>query len=167
MGNLVTEYFTVKFSFIIKTNFMPKPLPGNFIPKEEASRLIANFQQGGKMRLLSIFNEKAETKSIHYTREFIENILEEMNTAQATGLRLYFGNFAETDSNPKDPNKQDRRLMAIFVMTQDIDGIETDIFLEDAPDFAARLENTPTIGTTFDHGKPCPPDCGGSLLPLP
>ena len=129
-----------------------RPLPFFFVGKTLTNERILRFAQT-KHPVLSEKISKPDTRSIWYTKEHITFLLEEMEKANADGLRIYFGAYGEKDT-------YNGQLCLLMVMTKpdELTGGHSDITLEDQPDFQLRSAegNTPR---DFNVGSPCPPMC--------
>lgn len=109
-----------------------RPLPFFFVGKTLTNERILRFAQT-KHPVLSEKISKPDTRSIWYTKEHITFLLEEMEKANADGLRIYFGAYGEKDT-------YSGQLCLLMVMTKpdELTGGHSDITLEDQPDFQLR-----------------------------
>ena len=111
-----------------------------------------------KHGLLSNAINKPDTKSVWYSREHIQGLLDEMIHANADGLRIYFGAYSEN-------HEYSKQLCLLMVMTRlnSQRGFQADFSIEDEPDFSERsaLERGITDFKKKDYnvGSPCPPIC--------
>lgn len=143
-----------------------KPLPFFFVGTNVTNERVNAFLST-KHNLLSSAIGKQDTKAVWYSREHIEGLLDEMNHANADGLRIYFGAYSnehETLSN---------QLCLLMVMTrlnQQTDA-HADISIEDEPDFAERSTAERGFGDQtekdFNVGSPCPPICSYQEMKYP
>jgi hypothetical protein len=103
--------------------------------------------------LLSEKLGRQDTKSVWYTKDHITKLLEEMEHANAEGLRIYFGEYGEHEN-------YSGQLCLLMVMTKATNGteIQSDITVEDAPDFKSRSIDEQK-SRDFNVGSPCPPIC--------
>jgi hypothetical protein len=166
-GELLTVIYasTKKIKGIHKDtgNYFTLAPGGSFDPNQSkldniiSSEWVSNYQNS-KLPILNATVTKSEgdTKSIHYTKEKIVDLIEEMLCQQATGIRAYFCTIA-------DASVYQQKLMLEFMLTTKIDDVETEFFIDDREGFSDR----PDLGN-LDTGNPCPPaTCGGAYLPLP
>ena len=130
-----------------------KPLPNFYVGSKLTKERIARYKNN-KHVLLSEKLGKPDTKSVWYTKEHITKLLEEMDHANANGLRIYFGEYGHEE-------KYNGQLCLLMVMTkfEEKTGLSGDITIEDAIDFTARsLDDSGTV-RDFNVGSPCPPIC--------
>ncbi|MDB5087134.1 MAG: hypothetical protein JWR09_1128, partial [Mucilaginibacter sp.] len=101
---------------------------------------------------------KPETKAVWYTKEHIALLLEEMDHADADGLRIYLGEYGEDEN-------YSGQLCLLMVMTKEEQetGAQSDISIEDATDFQARSVNDKK-SRDFNVGSPCPPICNAGMV---
>lgn len=126
-------------------------LPFFFVGKTTTKARIARYAET-KHPVLSREMNKPDTKSIWYTKEHISFLLDEMNNADADGLRIYFGAYGEQEN-------YSGQTCLLMVMTKP--GEQTghiDISVEDEPDFQARSVDG-SGRRDFNVGNPCPPMC--------
>lgn len=134
-----------------------KPIPffyvGTAITNDRVSRFSKN-----KHVLLSEKLGKPETKAVWYTKEHIAQLLQEMDHAGADGLRIYLGEYGEKEN-------YGGQLCLLMVMTKDEQGtgVQSDITIEDAPDFQARSIDDKK-SRDFNVGSPCPPICTTGMV---
>ena len=134
-----------------------KPLPFFFVGKQITNERVNAFLNT-KHNLLSDAISKQDTKSVWYSREHIEGLLDEMNHANANGLRIYFGAYNENHE------AYSNQLCLLMVMTRlnSQSGGHADISIEDEPDFPERSvaeRGIPDFKKDFNVGSPCPPIC--------
>lgn len=135
-----------------------KALPFFFVGKTITNERILRFKKT-KHNLLSNAMGKTETQAVWYTKEHIAHLLEEMNRADADGLRIYFGTYGENDA-------YSGQLCLLMVMTQAAGNAHKDITVEDAPDFQARSIDG-VKPKDFNVGSPCPPICDEEGMEFP
>lgn len=126
-------------------------LPFFFVGRTLTNERISRFAKT-KHSLLTKEIGKPETKSIWYTKEHISFLLDEMNKADADGLRIYFGTYGANEN-------YSGQLCLLMVMTEPNGvGGHKDISIEDAPNFQERAvdQRSPR---DFNIGNPCPPMC--------
>ena len=96
----------------------------------------------------------ADTKSIFYTRELLEDMVAEIKCQGATGIKAFFCTMRE-----KDPFAH--QLMLDFLLTLRIGNEEVDFNVQDRDGWLDRK-----AAGDLDTGSPCPPNfCGGELIP--
>jgi hypothetical protein len=111
--------------------YIPK-IAEHFIGKDIANERIKRFLAKGSLKSTSIDHDN--TRSIWYSKEFIESIMQEIERYGFDGLRFYFGTYEE--EHPDYPNQN----CLVIVPTRFIEeDTHEDIILEDQADFAARL----------------------------
>lgn len=153
----------------MRDNDQAQPLPSIFIATEQFQGMIEKYQTE-KYPLLRDAQvvkgaTRSETKSIWYSKEHIETLLNEISLMNANGLRIYFGAYAE--DHPVAPGQQ-CLLMVPTRATENGTGNQ-DIVYENEPGFQDRMNATinsrslelPEEGTPkpFNYGSPCPPIC--------
>ncbi|MCX6316147.1 MAG: hypothetical protein NTW29_02575 [Bacteroidetes bacterium] len=122
---------------IKKTGILP--MPAYFIGRQLANQRIKKYLSekyillSDEMKSMGRLSE--ETRSMWYTRDFLENLLTEMFYYNANGVRFYYGQFEDDDTLPTSG-----QLCLIPILTRlSVDGVVRDIILEDQPDFAERI----------------------------
>lgn len=136
-------------------------LPSIFIYKEAVNEMVTNFQ-GTKYELLSNNIGKPETKSGWYSRAQFEEIVQEMEYQNASGIRIYFGSYGS--EHPEYSNQ----LTVIFVPTEFDEGTNQhkDIIIDDQSNFGDRVtaseeRRVPGDPMGLDTVGLCPPTCLG------
>lgn len=155
----------------MKEQFTATPLPFFFISKEVAAERISNYGSN-KGSILSQELGRTDTRSIWYSREHIESLLQEIDLVNGDGLRIFFGAYESTHEYPNQtclimvPTREE--------MTENNSIIHKNVILEDEPDFENRSslareiwtitgdEDLSDVCRNFNHGSPCPPLCDGS-----
>ena len=129
-----------------------QPLPFFFVGKTITKARIVRYAKT-KHSILSREMNKPDTKSIWYTKEHIAFLLDEMNKADADGLRIYFGAYGEQEN-------YSGQTCLLMVMTKPgvRNGGHVDISIEDETDFQARAVGE-SKSRDFNVGNPCPPMC--------
>ena len=129
-----------------------RPLPYFYVGTTITNERVSRFSQS-KHALLSEKLGKPDTKAVWYTKEHIAQLLQEMEHAGADGLRIYLGEYGEDEN-------YSGQLCLLMVMTKETEGIgaQSDITIEDAPDFQARSVDGQKP-RDFNVGSPCPPIC--------
>jgi hypothetical protein len=130
------------------------PLPNFFVGKTITNNRVTQFM-ATKHGLLSDALGKTETRAIWYSRDHVEQWLQEIDKAEGDGLRVYFGAYSENEDYAG-------QLCLLMVVTQanTSNGSHTDITIEDAPDFEARAFKAGNgRNRDFNIGSPCPPIC--------
>jgi hypothetical protein len=144
-------------------------LPSIFIYKDAVNEMVKNYQNG-KHGLLSEQLGRPETKSGWYSRQQFEEIVQEMDYQNASGIRMYFG--AYNAGHPQYANQ----LTVIFVPTEFDESTEEhkDIIIDHTETFEDRDAFTKTMRTKSDPKNLdtialCPPTCLGhdSFYPYP
>jgi hypothetical protein len=153
-------------------NESAKALPGIYVGKDVINNRVKLYRQHKHLLLSNEMSKEGreETKSIWYSKAHIETWLSEMNTIEADGMRVYFGQYT-----PDEINEPTGQLCLLMVLTRgngEKESIHQDIIYENEPTYAARLQNTPSMQTEtekggndtifekeFNYGAPCPPIC--------
>jgi hypothetical protein len=128
--------------------------------KKTANDWVLNYQRKKLLVLNATVNEPAvgDTKSLHFTKKQLKELIAEIECQGATGIKTYFASI-----NPEYEPDADfkKRLVLQFVLTMRIGAEETEFSIEDRDGFPQR----PQSGE-FDTGNPCPPaHCDTSELP--
>lgn len=135
-----------------------KPLPFFYVGREETQKRITAFLKM-KHKLQSESIGKPDTKSIWYSAEHIEGLLNEMKDANADGLRIYFGSYGEEYGELKNQTC----LLMVMTRLNEETGSHSDFDIEDEPNFSQRssVERGFEIPSEkyFNVGSPCPPIC--------
>jgi hypothetical protein len=76
------------------------PLPTSFIGQKKASKRVLKYQQAKHKLLSTLLSEKsgiltADTTSVWYSKEQVQDWLNEMTVLEADGLRIYLGEMEE------------------------------------------------------------------------
>jgi len=143
-----------------------KPLPFFYVGKQVTVDRI-NRYQSQKHNVLSSALGKPDTKSIWYSKEHFEKLLEEITFAGGDGIRIHFGMYEEGHA-------YEGQLCLLFTTTREklVDGhiVHSNVILENEPDYPERSalprevilfpgeEPTGDI-RDFNLGSPCPPSC--------
>jgi len=142
----------------MRDNDQAQPLPSIFIATEQFQGMIEKYQTE-KYPLLRDAQvvkgaTRSETKSIWYSKEHIETLLNEISLMNANGLRIYFGAYAE--DHPVAPGQQ-CLLMVPTRATENGTGIQDRVNAT----INSRSLELPEEGTPkpFNYGSPCPPIC--------
>ncbi len=146
---------------------MPNPIPLHscFVGKEKVNDRVKRYQLGdqgsyaGKYQMLSDAMEQrnqfqGETKYVWYTKEYIEDLLAEINFYNGDGLRVYFG---EYENETGVPAGQLCLLMVVTKVDSSDAGIHHDVIIEEEPGFDARAALS--AKREINIGAPCPPIC--------
>ncbi len=151
------------------TNELHQALPAIFIGREKINERVKLYQNGKHKVLTEALHQKGmlkeDTKSIWYTKEHIEILLEEIRYWKADGLRIYLGEYEEAALAPG-------QLCLLMVLTRKTaDGqSREDIKLEDEPSYAQRVQKGQARSIhlssddngrprEYNYGSPCPPIC--------
>lgn len=163
-------YFGGYKLFIQKKLFMNETilaLPTTFIYKDAVNEMVKAYQNV-KHPLLSQEIGKQETKSGWYSREQFEEMVQEMQYQNASGVRIYFGAYGS--DHPEYANQ----LTVIFVPTEFDENTNQhkDIILDDQGIFNERLAATTQIQKpgdpmNLDTIGLCPPTCLGQSAYYP
>lgn len=145
----------------------PKPLPAFFVGKAVTNARKQEFMTR-KYPLLNAELKKEDTRSIWYSRDHIAKLLEEIDSAKGSGIRIYFGAYE------KGHDFEGQLCLVMNSTREKSDGVTTsqvNVYLEDEPDFAERSTTQRSVvfesgsGTKsikdFNFGSPCPPRCNG------
>lgn len=155
-----TEFMDTQTYFIMNPGS-----PFQSISRDLASIWVKNYQDTKRAVLNSVIGLD-DTVSILYVKPLLEGIQKEIECQPATGVRVYFASYTDTDT--VKPNLQ-KRLIIQFTLTETSVGIEKDFFIDDRPGFDHRVEITKAArgNDVLDTGSPCPPlQCSGSSLPV-
>jgi hypothetical protein len=151
------------------TQTSAKPLPFFFIGQQQTQERIGNYLSQ-KHGLLTTSLGKPDTKSIWYSREHVEKLLEEIDYNSGDGLRIYFGAYEEGHEF------EGQLCLVMYVTRQEGSGelaTHPNIVLENMPDYESRSAQErdviffpgESIFTSrkkdFNYGSPCPPRCEG------
>jgi len=143
----------------------PQPLPIIFVDQTTINDRVTNYQSIKHpildTALKNIDNGREETKSIWYSREHFETIVNEMDLTDADGVRVYFGAYSEEDGHAPG------QLCLMMVLTRTVGSNHTDIIYENEPDFEdrsnagsrSRFAGESEKPRQFNYGSPCPPIC--------
>lgn len=148
----------------MKTNKKLKRLPKSYIGKELADKRINSYKahKYDAQCELSKKAEEGDTLSVWYSKEHIEDLLQEIEFADGNGLRISFGMYEE------DHKKYPSQTCLLFNVTRiNKDNFETkDIVIEDEPDFEKRMHmtNESKKSEEFNLGSLCPPRCSPTGL---
>ncbi|GAB2809113.1 hypothetical protein [Ferruginibacter profundus] len=134
-------------------------LPAAFVSKATVNQRVGNYQNH-KLPTLSAALGRSDTKSIWYTVEHLEQLLDELHYQEASGMRVYFGAY------PSDHDDYPGQLCLMMVPTT-FNGTTSnheDIIIEEQDDFTDRFgafdpEEIENIYKSFNFGSPCPPAC--------
>lgn len=141
---------------------LPPPLPESYISKDELNTRVKNYQET-KLALLNaaMGDNKNDTKSIWYSKIHLEQLINEMNHLNASGMRIYLGAY------PVTHNATPGQTCLLWVPTRATNNngssSHKDIISEDEPDFPDRIAELDKFKMThkgFNFGSPCPPACG-------
>lgn len=131
-----------------------KPLPPFFIGKK-LSNIRKEIYIRRKYPLLCKELDREDTRSIWYSKEHIEQLLEEIRHVNGNGMWFHFAAYEQG-------HQFDGQLCIVMNSTRsDSDGRRSTVYIEDEPDFEDRRQATPDKGTLTDlnFGSPCPPRC--------
>lgn len=147
-----------------------QPLPEIFVGREVINSRIKLYLQNKHPLLSQALTQngvsREDTKSIWYSRDYIETIMNEMNIMNADGLRMYFGAYGNEEGRPEG------QLCILMVLTRANGSGHKDIILENEPQFEIR-KNMATarsrsngssnhedeLPREYNYGAPCPPIC--------
>ncbi|HEY0679914.1 MAG TPA: hypothetical protein VGD17_16635 [Chitinophagaceae bacterium] len=142
------------------------------INKRLASEWVRNYQDRKLPVLTAITQLDSDTKSILYTKDLLLGIKTEIECQGATGVRVYFSSYTESENSSVNTDLK-KRLIIQFKLTERIQGIEQEFYLEDRPGWKDRIKlplNEPEFKLkpgqilSLDTGSPCPPaECNSSL----
>ena len=138
------------------------PLPFFFVGKDVTNDRIANYLND-KHNILSTALGRQDTKSIWYSREHIQKLLDEIDTAEGDGLRICLGAYEST-------HEFAGQLCLLMVSTKENTTSDIpahiNVYLEEQEDYAERSalprgDAFSDEGTKrdFNFGSPCPPRC--------
>jgi hypothetical protein len=152
-------------------NLTVQPLPSIFVGKEIINQRVKLYMQH-KHPLLSAGLSKngvqrEETKSIWYSKDHLQTLLNEITLAKGDGMRIYFGAYGNEEGRPEG------QLCLLMVLTRPgtVSGSHKDIILEKEPDFEERkgafkkrslgldMETEDELPKEYNYGAPCPPIC--------
>lgn len=137
-----------------------KPLPIFFVGKDITTQRKDRFMSDKYPALCNALG-KEDTRSIWYSREHLQRLLDEIDHANGNGLRIHLGMY-------ESGHEFAGQLCFVMNVTRRIGetGGTVDVILEEEPDFPERsiLERStdPTGRTTrkdLNFGSPCPPRC--------
>lgn len=148
------------------------PLPEIFIGTEKVNQRINLYMQNKRPLLNHALSEggtaREDTKSIWYSKEHLETLLNEINIMEGDGIRIYFGAYESNNDIAPD------QLCLLMMVTRpgEAVGSHKDIIYENEPGFTNRKEattrskayygghlNTEGRPKPFNYGAPCPPIC--------
>lgn len=136
------------------------------IVKESASQWVRNYQDRKLPLLTSVTGLDSDTKSVLYTKATLQEIKAEIECQSATGIRIYFASYTDKEASPIGA-KYLKRLIIQFTLTENIQGVEKDFYIDERPGFNDRPPSIPvgiTSADVLDTGSPCPPaQCYESL----
>lgn len=149
------------------------PLPYFYVGKDITNDRIARYKNG-KHAILSTALGKPDTRSIWYSKEHFEKLLEEIDLAGGDGIRVYFGEY-------ESGHEYEGQLCLLFRSTRELIKNNAlhhvNVILENEPDYPERssLERemftfpgeNPTEQDVrdFNLGQACPPRCSGDCEP--
>lgn len=144
------------------------PLPASFISQAEANLRVTNYINN-KYTPLSSTMDGSETKAIWYSIQHLQQLFDELQYREASGMRIYFGAYPTTHEH------YGGQLCLIMVPTR-INSTtmrHEDIITENESDFTERIagfdpDEIEEMYKTFNFGSPCPPACltGDLTYPL-
>jgi hypothetical protein len=145
-----------------------KSLPFFFIGKDTSVIRIDNYLMQ-KHPLLSSAIGKPDTKSIWYSKEHIQKLLEEIELAGGDGMRIYLGMYEATHEYAGQTclliNSTREKIIGDLIYREDV-------ILENEADYSQRSASTkdvfqPNNGLVkdFNYGSPCPPRCDVKQIP--
>lgn len=153
------------------------PLPDFFIGKILTKERIDNYASQ-KHSLLTQALGRPDTKSVWYSKQHIQQLLDEVEYAHGDGLRIFFGAYGESH-----PYRGQTCLLMVITREETNGGvtIHRNVVIEDEqPERAeqarieqARIEQLAAerprakgieavdkgLPKDFNHGSPCPPLC--------
>jgi hypothetical protein len=152
----------------MQRNATVKPLPFFYVGMQATADRISRFNNQ-KHNLLSQALGRPDTKSIWYSKEHFEKLLEEIAFAGGDGVRIHFGMYEEG-------HEFEGQLCLLFNSTREnVVGdnvIHSNVILENEPDYPERSSlprevilfpgDGPGDIRDFNLGSPCPPRCPGS-----
>lgn len=156
----------------MKQHVTVKPLPFFYVGQQVTADRITRFQNQ-KHNVLSQALGKSDTKSVWYSKEHFEKLLEEIEFAGGDGIRVYFGMY-------ENGHEFEGQICLLFSVTREMplgNGIaHGNVILENEPDYPERSSLPREVilfrGThpgedirDFNLGSPCPPRC--DLTPYP
>jgi hypothetical protein len=143
----------------------PTPLHSSFVGKEKVNDRVKRYQSGdralykGKHQLLSDNMEQqghfqGETKYVWYSKQYLQDLIAEINHYNGDGLRVYFG---EYENENQVPAGQLCLLMVVTKADAINDAIHRDVIMENEPGFDLRM--SVSAKREINIGAPCPPIC--------
>ncbi|MCG2612745.1 hypothetical protein LZZ85_00580 [Terrimonas sp. NA20] len=153
----------------MSTQTTVKPLPYFYVGADITDERI-NLFKNGKYVALTRELGKPDTRSIWYSKEHFEKLVEEIDLAGGDGIRVYFGTY-------EPGHEYEGQLCLLFRSTrEDVRNNRIhhiNVILENEPDYSARSEQEREILTfpgddptdqdvrDFNLGQACPPRCNG------
>lgn len=157
----------------MKSHLTVKPLPFFYVGKDITADRINRFRDE-KHGLLSTALGKPDTKSVWYSKEHFQKLLEEIEFADGDGIRVHFGMY-----EPGHIYEGQTCLLFTTTREQIVGGatLHSNVVLENEPDFDDRSSlpreiiffpgQSPEDDRDFNLGSPCPPSCDDSQPPFP
>jgi hypothetical protein len=145
-----------------------RPLPDIFVGREIINDRVTRFRQTKHPLLSQSLSQggtpREETKTIWYSREYIQVLMDEMALMQADGVRVYLGAYGNEQDKPEG------QLCLLMVLTRpNGENRHKDIIQEDEPWFLMRKSASRSMGNgligddgeprEYNYGAPCPPIC--------
>jgi hypothetical protein len=157
----------------MSTKTTAAPLPYFYVGADLTNQRITAYKNG-KHVLLSDDLGKPDTRSIWYSKEHFEKLVEEIELAGGDGIRVYFGVYEEG-------HEYEGQLCLLFRSTRELiknNGLHhVNVILENEPDYPERSTLEREIFTfpgsnpteqdvrDFNLGQACPPRCNGGCEP--
>jgi hypothetical protein len=124
-------------------NYAKKKLPPSYLTKETANHRISNYQHF-MHSLLSEATGSPETLSNWYSKEYIEYIIKAINYFGASGIRIYFGCYANDypreEPKAEDPAHNQTCLLLILTRKGDTADVHHNIIFEKDENFTTTAE---------------------------
>jgi hypothetical protein len=149
-----------------------------YIDKEIANQRIINYRHGAHPMLSSTIemnsnrSYREETRSVWYSRKYLENMIDTMNHLNASGMRIYFGCYPDTavEEDAAESYLQ-RQISFLIVLTRQSSNTEMhqNIIIErdeNYPAIQAEMNDWSRINSTDYSGITEPPyHADGSKFP--
>lgn len=148
-----------------------KPLPDIFVGKDIINDRVIRYRQDKHPLLSQALSgngaAREETKTIWYSKEYIQVLMDEMELMEADGVRVYLGAYGN------EPDRPEGQLCLLMVLTRaNGEGRHKDIVLENEPGFSMRVSASRSLDSgliegdglprEYNYGAPCPPICASS-----
>jgi hypothetical protein len=153
----------------MSTKTIVTPLPYFYVGQNITNDRIARFKDGKHVKLSKELG-KSDTRSIWYSKDHFQKLLEEIELAGGDGIRVYFGEY-------EPGHEYEGQLCLLFRTTRELIKNNAlhhiNVILENEPDYPERstlereMKPFPLINPTeqderdFNLGQACPPRCNG------